>query len=166
MFALISINNQVAQIADSEFPVAPPLVWIDISSASPAPAPGWSYSGGTFTAPAASPAPTLVQQAQAALFAGVAITSTGTPALNGTYAVDSITQHKIAAVSVYILVNSKFPGGASSYAWPDVSGALHNFPSTAEWQSFATAVADYVAELDLIIVTGTGSLPAAPPPLP
>ena len=123
---------------------------------------GWAVSGGAlvpYTAPV-QPA-TLAQQATAALSAGAAVTSAGTPALTGTYDISAVAQGRMAAVSVYILVNSKFPGGATSYAWMDTAGAPHVFPNTAAFQAFATAIADHVSVLIQIIATGAGTLPPA-----
>jgi hypothetical protein len=141
------------------------LVWTDVTTVSPQPQVGWTatLSGTTYTfaAPPAPPAPTLAQQAQAALWAGVAITSTSTPALNGTYAIDPSSQMKINSMALFVAVNQKFPGGATSYPWLTMSGTANTFPSITEFDAFATAVADYVAQLDMIIATGTGTLPAS-----
>ncbi|MDE1906632.1 MAG: hypothetical protein KGH75_09310, partial [Rhodospirillales bacterium] len=106
------------------------------------------------------PTPTLAQQAAAMIAAGLGITSTGTPALNGTYSVDATAQHNIQAVQIYIQANGKFPGSSGTYAWLDKAGAPHAFPTVAEFTAFATAVADFVADLQMIIYTGTGTLPA------
>jgi hypothetical protein len=51
-FALIA-NGAIVEIADAEFPVCAGLQWVDLSSLSPAPAVGWTYSGGAFAAPVA-----------------------------------------------------------------------------------------------------------------
>lgn len=83
--------------------------------------------------------------ADTVLSRGVVVTSTATPALDGTYAVDAASQTNIAAVSQYILVNSTFPGALSAYPWVDASGTPHAFTSVAEFQKFATAIADFVA---------------------
>lgn len=93
---------------------------------------GWSYAGGTFTAPAA-PAPQVC-----------AITSTGTSAISGSYAPpDATAQGQIAAVTLYTQVNpGKFPGGASAFPWPDASGQAHVFSTSTAWLSFASAMAD------------------------
>lgn len=92
-------------------------------------------------------------QYQAAIIAGLTITSSGTPSLNSIYAIDPGTQAKIEAVALYIAVNGKFPAGQTSLAWADLSGAVHGFPTTAQFQAFATAVGDYVANLDLTQAT-------------
>lgn len=60
----------------------------------------------------------------------------------------------------YVAVNGKFPAGQSAQAWPDASGKLHRFASTAQWQAFATAMGDFVAAVDL------GQTPAQPTIIP
>jgi hypothetical protein len=137
----------------------------DVTNVSPQPQVGWtatkSGSSYTFSAPPPAPAPTLAQQAAAALAKGLAITSRGDPKLNGVYDISAASQQKINATALYIAVNQKFPGGQTTYPWLDKAGSVHTFPSTAEFFAFATAVADYVAQLDMIIATGAGTLPAS-----
>jgi hypothetical protein len=77
------------------------------------------------------------------------ITSVGTPAINGTYAIDTGSQAIITSVAVYIAVNAKFPAGVSTLPYPDVTGTPHVFPTTASFMAFATAVADYVTGLTI-----------------
>jgi len=127
----------------------------------------WAVSGGTLVAyTPATPTPTPAQQAAAAISAGVQVISTNTPALNGTYAIDPASQMKIMATSQYISVNGKFYGGATTYPWLDMSGTAHTFPSVAEFQAFASAVAAYVAALDVIVASDSGTLPAQPVTIP
>jgi len=127
---------------------------------------GYLYSGGTFTAPPAPPPPTLAQQAAAAIGKGLAITSTSTPALDGTYACDDATQAKINRVASFIALNGKFPAGLTAMPWPDMSGTVHEFPTTAEFTAFAFAVANYVVELDAVIMGLATTLPAASATIP
>ena len=56
MFAL-TFQSRVAQIAASQFPVHPSLVWVDIGANPQGIAAGWSYDGAVFTAPPPPPAP-------------------------------------------------------------------------------------------------------------
>lgn len=91
---------------------------------------------------------------------GCQIVSTGTPALNGTYSIDPGLLNKATSIAAYIVVNGKFPGGLASLAWPDASGNPHVFPTTASFQAFATALADYVTLTDL------GQKPAQPSTIP
>ena len=96
----------------------------------------------------------------AALAAGVAVSSTATPALDGVYAIDAATQAKVQAVALYIQVNGRFPAGVSALPWPDAGGTPHTFPTTAAFQAFATALGDYVTALSL------GQSPAQPVAIP
>ena len=119
---------------------------------------GSTFANNTITALAA-PTPTIAQEAQAALTVGLTVNSTSTPAINGLYAIDTSSQAKIAFVSQYILLNGKFPRGQSSMVWVDKTGTAHTFPSTTVFQNWATAIADYVSELDEIILANSGTLP-------
>jgi hypothetical protein len=123
---------------------------------------GYTYTNGVFTAPAVpTPTPlTLAQQAQAALDAGLTITSTSTPSLNGTYNVNQTAQENIDSTELYVDTNGEFPEGATEMPWELFGGAgAVVFPSTAEFKAFATAVADYVAALQMVIDSNSGTLP-------
>lgn len=120
----------------------------------------WRAAGNT---PDPSPAPTVQQQADAAIAAGLAIASTGTPAINGTYALDDGQQTNLANVSIYIAVNNRFPAGQSSLMLRLADGKLISIPSTAAWQAIATAIADYIAHLKIqLVVAARGGTPSWP----
>jgi len=106
-----------------------------------------SYS--TVPTPPPPPPPTPAQIALQKLGNGIAITSTGTPALNATYAIDPLTQGQIASVAIYIQTNGRFPAALSVLPWPDIPGTMHSFVSPAQFTAFATAVADVVTAIDL-----------------
>lgn len=149
LYGLVDTTSHICQIAAATFPVAAPLAWTpDLSAVSPQPQVGWTAAQAagvwSYTAPAA---PTAPQQYAAALLAGVAITSTGTPALNGTYGITLEAQQKITSEQVYIATTGKFTNGQTTRGWPDAAGTLHTFPSTAEFTAFAEAVAGYVDAL-------------------
>jgi hypothetical protein len=114
----------------------------------------------------ADPRATLAQL----LSAGCQIASSSAPALNGTYPIDPATQQQVASVALYIAVNGRFPAGQTSFAWSDVSGTSHLFASTSEFQAFATALADYVAVLNLtakaLLAGGSAPWPAQPVAIP
>jgi hypothetical protein len=135
--------------------------------AGPSVVPGWTYDGTTFAAPVA-PTLTLAQQAMIALGAGCHIVSTGTPAINGVYPLDFASQVKTIALTTYIAANGTFPatvsepGGASTWPRYDVNGVAHVFPNTTTFMVWATNIANYTAALDLIVDSGSGSLPAQP----
>lgn len=95
-------------------------------------------------------------QGLAVMFAnGVIITSTGTPAVNGTYGIDPTNQAKIAFVSSYITLHSAFPNSYSTLTHLDLSGNPHVFPTTTLFQAFATAVADFVTAVDEAYIAGS-----------
>ena len=103
----------------------------------------WVAAGNTPT-----PVTVTIQQSAAALLAsGLAITSTSTPALNGTYPCDSNATAEIDAQVSSILLNGVFTNGATSIEWLDVSGAAHAF-SVSNFKAFATAVAAFVTACD------------------
>ena len=122
------------------------------------------YAGQTIYVPA-TPAPSLSQQAQAMLAAGLSITSTSTPALNGTYAADAITQSNVMAEMVSLLANAAFTNGTTTLAWPDATGAPHNF-TAAQFKAFATAEGQFVGVLAPVIATNAGTLPSASATIP
>jgi hypothetical protein len=78
---------------------------------------------------------------------GIAITSTGSPALNATYAIDPVAQGHITSVATYINTNARFPAGLAPFPWPDITGVQHSFQSTAQFLQFATACADIVTQI-------------------
>lgn len=109
---------------------------------------GHTYDGATFTAPAAPEPPLAVVLGQK-IEAGVQITSTGTPSLNGTYAIVATSTADITSVAAYITAFGAFPAGQTTFAWLDAAGAPHVFADVTAFLSFARAVADYVAALKL-----------------
>ena len=135
---------------------------------------GWNFDGNAFTpptvvipAPPTPPAPTEAQIAEAAAMAvlnnGIAITSTSTPALNATYGATASSIANIDAVVEYINTNGTFPEGSSTMPWEDSTGAVHTFPSTAIFKSFATKIADHVAFIEEYANSGgtVGTLPTS-----
>lgn len=126
-----------------------------------APAVGWSHAAGTFSAPAAPPAPSLAQQAAELLAQGCSIVSTGTPALNGTYACDAESRADVQAEMISILVNTAFTNGGTVLAWPDTAGTSHDFDVT-QFKAFVTALGGFVGTLKPIVQGSTGALPAQP----
>lgn len=95
------------------------------------------------------PAPPSPQQIIASKIAnGIAITSTSSPSLNATYAIDPMSQAQIEGVSEYIGVNQRFPAGLTALPWPDISGSPHLF-NMPQFLAFGTAVADVVTAISL-----------------
>lgn len=102
----------------------------------------------------------LIQSAQSMLGAGIALVSTGTPALNGTYACDLLSQMDIIAIETSLNAGKGFPGGVATFGYPDASGVMHSF-SEADFTNFAAVVRDYVYALKSVISGARTSLPAS-----
>ena len=120
----------------------------------------WTVSNGTVVA-FAPPAPTLVQQAQALLAGGLTITSTGTPALDGTYAADPDTIGYVNSEVASIALNGTFADGTTSIDWPDASGVPRGF-TLAEFKLLAAALGVFVSGIRKCVIGVSGaSLPAA-----
>ena len=161
IYAIIE-NDVVINIIEYETaPTTPPPGFPDgiTSMVANGAGPGWTVVNGVLTAPPAAPAPplTLSQQAQVAMGAGLAVTSTSTPALSATYPVDTVSMATIQSEAMSVLLNNTFSDGTTTLAWPDVSGVTHTFPSTAMFNLFATACSAYVAALGKVI-NGTSSV--------
>lgn len=69
----------------------------------------------------------------------VQVQSTGTPALNGTYAIDTLSQAQITGISAGIAAGKGLPGGGGAFFWPDVTGVPHSFNS-ANFLNFASGI--------------------------
>jgi hypothetical protein len=117
----------------------------------------------TFAAPAA-PVQTLAQQATTLIATGLTITSTGTPALNGVYTMQSgvpFGQEDIDTEAQFIAQFGEFTNGATTnLTWPLLSGASVAFPTTSEFLAFAKVAGQFVAAVKLAVSQGS-ALPAA-----
>ena len=121
----------------------------------------WIAGGGV---PAAAAAPSLAQQAEASISAGLTIALSGTITLAATlFPTDPATLQKIANVAATIGATGAFPGGVTTLPMKDASGTWHAL-TLAEWKIVAGAVASYAAALQLIIdgnPLGAVSLPSS-----
>jgi hypothetical protein len=80
---------------------------------------------------------------------GIVITSTSTPALNGTYAVRGLAFEAMQAEIDAILLAGSTPAfvdGTQSVNWPDMSGAGHSF-TVAQFHTLANAIGNYNVQL-------------------
>ena len=100
----------------------------------------------------------------AAIAAGIQITSTSTSSLNGTYAIGPNNQTAISAVMTGIANGLGLPGSGSTFYYLDTSGTPHSFTAD-QFKAFATAVRDYLYALDLF-AAGHGSQPSASVTIP
>ena len=118
---------------------------------------GWTYANSTFTAPqVAATTPTVAELAQDALNT-IQLTSTSAPSLNGTYHVTPQAISNLNATTTYILLNGTFPKQLTSMPWSDTSATIHYF-TIVQFKAFASAIADYVAEVQFYVSSG-GQMP-------
>ena len=100
----------------------------------------------------------VIQWVPSVFNAGITITSTGTPSLNGAYPLDPQSQQYITSISTGIAAGKGLPGGGSTFNYNGRSFSAANF------LAFAQAAEDYaynlVQDLGLIVMTGSGSLPS------
>ena len=101
--------------------------------------------------------------------AGIVITSTGTPALSGTYALDATTLSQIGPVARDATGGLGLPGGGSTFSYPDASGTPRVL--TAETiQGLYKAMRDCLFALNTTAATlaagGTASWPAQTATIP
>lgn len=78
------------------------------------------------------------QVAPIVLTKGITLTSTATPALNGTYPLDQLSQSRIVALAAGLANGKGFPGGGSAILWNGASFSSENF------LNFAAAAEAYV----------------------
>ena len=112
---------------------------------------GWAVSGGKLVAYShPAPVPTLAQQAQDAIQAGLTITLSGSLTLAATrFPTDASTQSKLNAIATVLATTGAFPDGSTSYPMKDSADSWHVF-TVAQYKAVAGAIASYVAALYLI----------------
>lgn len=127
--------------------------------------PGYTVVNGALVAPPSPTASQLAQQqlqasAMALLAGTVSLSSSSTPSLNGSYTVSPADQAHIAAEVQSLMLNGTFADGSSTVAWPDATGATHDF-SVTEFKAFATAVGSFVADCFKVLNATSTTLPSA-----
>lgn len=102
-------------------------------------------------------------QAAAAIAAGLMVTSIGSPQINGVYGCDDESTSNFVKVEAYVLRNNTFPGPSNTQPWVTHTGDVVIIPSVAIFNELATAIANYVALVQIYLYSnGTnGSLPSA-----
>lgn len=83
------------------------------------------------------------KQAKALLDAGLTVQSSGTPSLNGLYSLDQTSQDQGWNIALGVGSGLGFPGGGSSFSYPDATGTPHDFDETS-FVNLAKAIRDYV----------------------
>jgi hypothetical protein len=166
-FAAFGATGAIIAFYDSEdSPVPNGVAVIEITDAewqSCLGSSGYTVSNGSLVPPVAPTAAEMAAQelvlsAQSMFGTGIAISSTSSPALNGTYACDQLSQMDIIAIETSINAGKGFPGGATTFNYPDVSGAAHTF-TESNFSDFAAAVRDYVYALKSVLAGTSQTLP-------
>jgi len=114
-------------------------VYLDDIAAPARPSDDYVWQNGSWTLDPAKEENSIYE---AAIPAGVAVVSTGTPTLNGTYSLSDAARGNIAATYVSIKNGDGLPGGGESFQYPDHGMVFHTFTATT-FVPFAIAVRDY-----------------------
>lgn len=124
--------------------------------------PGWTYDGATFAAPVPPP-PTAEETYSQKIGAGLAVTSTATPALDATYSLATADFAALGSIARDASSGLGLPGGGATAPVKDIDGTPHDFPE-------ADVIALYKAERDYIAALGAqrdimadGGTPVWPP---
>lgn len=121
---------------------------------------GWSYSDDTFAPPAPTNTtpPTIPQQAQAALAAGLPCSSSTDTALNATYPLTDAMQSNLIALDHYYGKFNSFPNKATTVQLQDITGAAHTC-TYAQFEGLLQTLGDYRAALLDCIAEFSTTLP-------
>lgn len=125
----------------------------------------WLSSGGmpTKIANATELVQVLLQQwAPLVQASGLQVSSIGTPALNGTYAIDSASQAQITSLSTGIAAGKPLPGGGSTFNYPDITGGQHAFNAT-NFLDFAASIEGYIYNFNQALIASVNGTPTALP---
>ncbi|MDD2878695.1 MAG: hypothetical protein PHZ23_15870 [Acidiphilium sp.] len=130
----------------------------------------WVDTAGTLTQAQAmtacyGAAGVIALQAAAALSAGLAITSTGTPALDATYLYGQSIATQQLAETTSIILNGTFADGAATIEWPYTTGAAVTM-TIAEFKVIVTTIAAWVSALTKCINGQSTTLPSASATIP
>lgn len=145
-------------------PFVPPTGYVSVG------APSYALVSGVVTEtyqtqiiPVVTPAQTAAAKLAAVEAAGLKVTSTSTPAINGTYDVSPTATANFNAVETYVLANGTFPMG-STQTWFVIGAAPVTIPSVGVFKALSSAVAQYVAALQIAAYTQAAGGTATWPP--
>ena len=103
---------------------------------------------------------TLAQQAEAAIGAGLTLTSPTIPLASVTFDCGAVTQDHIQSEAVALLLTGAFADGSATVPWPDLAGVNHTM-TVAQFKTFAGAQGAYVAALYKVLNGTLVTLPSA-----
>ncbi|MHB8388135.1 MAG: hypothetical protein ACYDDA_10795 [Acidiferrobacteraceae bacterium] len=111
------------------------------------------------------PIPGVPQQASTILNHGVPVVSLSTPALNGTYPLDTKHLDYITSLVAGISAGQGLPNGASTVDFFDSAGAPHAFTG-AQLISLGAALRNVVYTCEMVLAGAPAALPALPVSIP
>jgi hypothetical protein len=122
---------------------------------------GYTEANGVLVPPPAEyvQAQAAKKTADTALSAGITVTSTTQPLIDGVYSLSQSARNNINSIENFILKHGKFPGTASVLNYPDKLGVMHAFYEVQTFSDFATAITNYVTDLNSY---AHGFIPALP----
>lgn len=128
------------------------------------------YTGQTVYAPPVNQVLANLSQAQQAFNTGLTITSTGTPALNGVYPIDTLFMLALHQEELCLLATTtEFCNLQTTRSIPDITGTMHTFNKT-QFNNFLLAIGSYLDSLivaQLQLSNGvSATLPAASATIP
>ena len=113
-------------------------------------------------APYIPPVESSLSQAKTLLAAGITITSNSAgTAVNGVYSATTDIEAQIQREALSLLLTDKFTNGGTTISWPDISGAIHVFPTPDVFRSFAFAVTVFAGGISNVQNGLSTVLPAA-----
>jgi hypothetical protein len=100
---------------------------------------------------------------------GVQLQSTGTPAMNGVYAVDPVSIGQAAAIAADLANNDGLPGGGTTFTYTDALG-LHGPLTQVNFLNAYKALKNFIYECGQTLATnlagGQAALPSQPVAIP
>jgi hypothetical protein len=94
--------------------------------------------------------------------AGVQVTSTSTPALNGAYPIDPAAQSIMSAIAAGVAAGKGLPSGTSTFAYPNSAGAEVTFTAD-QFTNFAAACEAYLYAFNQALAARVGGSSTAMP---
>ena len=91
----------------------------------------------------------------------VTVTSTGTPALDGTYPTSGPIWSDLKDEALFIASFGEFSSGAATISFALSPSSVVTFTAPAQLQAVVKAIGQYQTTLKTIIATGAGTLPSA-----
>jgi len=146
-----------------DWPPGPPNVVVDLATQFLMPTDDPNYQAWLAAGNVVKPAASLSADQELVkrlTLTGITITSTSTPALNGTYRVDARSQNQITSIYVGIKGGDGLPGNGGAFSYLDAAGMPHSFTAD-QFVAFAKAVRDYVYALNIASMQSSPVWPSA-----